>query len=131
MSKRLNTCRYVCLLPIQYENLPKFSIIKNILKIKTTIQNTHIVYIAIYYVLLFIKPLYLGIVFWKLNRCIFCIRLSLAMCDPGCENNGTCMSPEVCICPDGFSGKRCERGKLWFKTICSTITRIGRYNSTG
>lgn len=34
-----------------------------------------------------------------------------AMCDPACENNGTCMSPEVCICPDGFSGKRCERGK--------------------
>lgn len=33
------------------------------------------------------------------------------MCDFVCENNGICMLLEVCICFDGFFGKRCERGK--------------------
>lgn len=65
-----------------------------------------------------------------------------AMCDPACENNGTCMSPEVCICPDGFSGKRCERGKdgasnqcmlcvcfFWLKCMCME-TRKTKFDST-
>ncbi|ROT71044.1 putative fibrillin-1 [Penaeus vannamei] len=32
-------------------------------------------------------------------------------CDPGCENNGTCVGENVCVCPEGFRGKTCEVGK--------------------
>lgn len=52
------------------------------------------------------------------------------------------MSPEVCICPDGFSGKRCERGKdgasnqcmlcvcfFWLKCMCME-TRKTKFDST-
>ncbi|VDI75126.1 Hypothetical predicted protein, partial [Mytilus galloprovincialis] len=43
------------------------------------------------------------------KKCDAFVPSTRSLCDPSCENNGTCMSPEVCICPDGFSGKRCER----------------------
>ena len=33
------------------------------------------------------------------------------MCNPSCENKGTCISPNMCLCLDGFYGKRCEKGK--------------------
>ncbi|CAI9737408.1 wnt inhibitory factor 1-like isoform X2 [Octopus vulgaris] len=32
-----------------------------------------------------------------------------AMCYPKCENNGTCISPEKCACPEGYYGKHCEK----------------------
>ena len=25
---------------------------------------------------------------------------------------GTCMAPNICLCPHGYSGKNCEIGKL-------------------
>ncbi|XP_061140275.1 protein kinase C-binding protein NELL2 [Syngnathus typhle] len=31
-----------------------------------------------------------------------------AMCDGLCQNGGTCLSPNNCACPQGFTGKRCE-----------------------
>uniref|UniRef100_A0A8C7IZB9 Neural EGFL like 2 n=1 Tax=Oncorhynchus kisutch TaxID=8019 RepID=A0A8C7IZB9_ONCKI len=31
-----------------------------------------------------------------------------AMCDGLCQNGGTCISPNNCICQQGFTGKRCE-----------------------
>ncbi|XP_076469486.1 uncharacterized protein LOC143299878 [Babylonia areolata] len=31
-----------------------------------------------------------------------------ALCDPVCQNNGTCISPEICACPSGYHGKLCE-----------------------
>lgn len=34
-----------------------------------------------------------------------------AMCDGLCQNGGTCVSPNNCICQQGFTGKRCETGK--------------------
>ena len=34
------------------------------------------------------------------------------MCNPKCEHNGTCISPDICLCLDGFSGKRCEKGNI-------------------
>uniref|UniRef100_A0A4W5MX20 Neural EGFL like 2 n=1 Tax=Hucho hucho TaxID=62062 RepID=A0A4W5MX20_9TELE len=34
-----------------------------------------------------------------------------AMCDGLCQNGGTCISPNNCICQQGFTGKRCETGK--------------------
>ncbi|XP_041350202.1 wnt inhibitory factor 1-like isoform X2 [Gigantopelta aegis] len=34
---------------------------------------------------------------------------AFAMCNPSCQNNGTCVSPEVCACPPGYLGKHCEK----------------------
>ncbi|XP_054632815.1 protein kinase C-binding protein NELL2 isoform X1 [Dunckerocampus dactyliophorus] len=31
-----------------------------------------------------------------------------ATCDGLCQNGGTCLSPNNCACPQGFTGKRCE-----------------------
>ncbi|KAM9854079.1 protein kinase C-binding protein NELL2a [Aulostomus maculatus] len=31
-----------------------------------------------------------------------------AMCDGLCQNGGTCLSPNNCVCQQGFTGKRCE-----------------------
>ncbi|PVD24726.1 hypothetical protein C0Q70_15211 [Pomacea canaliculata] len=32
-----------------------------------------------------------------------------ALCNPVCQNNGTCISPEICACPSGYHGKLCEK----------------------
>uniref|UniRef100_A0AAY4EPY2 Protein kinase C-binding protein NELL2 n=1 Tax=Denticeps clupeoides TaxID=299321 RepID=A0AAY4EPY2_9TELE len=31
-----------------------------------------------------------------------------ALCDGLCQNGGSCISPDTCICQQGFTGKRCE-----------------------
>ncbi|XP_060128592.1 uncharacterized protein LOC118092273 [Zootoca vivipara] len=31
-----------------------------------------------------------------------------AVCDPSCENGGTCITPNICSCVYGFVGPRCE-----------------------
>ncbi|XP_019344239.1 latent-transforming growth factor beta-binding protein 2 isoform X6 [Alligator mississippiensis] len=36
------------------------------------------------------------------NRCI------KPVCDPPCQNKGSCNRPQVCICRSGFRGSRCE-----------------------
>uniref|UniRef100_A0A8B9QFD1 Latent transforming growth factor beta binding protein 2 n=1 Tax=Apteryx owenii TaxID=8824 RepID=A0A8B9QFD1_APTOW len=36
------------------------------------------------------------------NRCI------KPVCDPPCQNKGSCSRPQVCICRSGFQGSRCE-----------------------
>lgn len=33
-----------------------------------------------------------------------------ALCRPGCANGGLCVDPDVCSCPDGFTGARCQTG---------------------
>ncbi|XP_063862977.1 neurogenic locus notch homolog protein 1-like isoform X1 [Scylla paramamosain] len=30
------------------------------------------------------------------------------VCKPGCYNGGTCVAPGVCVCIEGFSGRRCQ-----------------------
>ncbi|XP_071952868.1 thrombomodulin-like [Antedon mediterranea] len=35
----------------------------------------------------------------------------LPICDPPCENNGNCVGPNNCECPDTYEGYRCEIGK--------------------
>ena len=35
---------------------------------------------------------------------------------------GTCMAPNICLCPHGYSGKNCEIGK--FKTTTKTTIRL-------
>ncbi|XP_073687375.1 protein kinase C-binding protein NELL2a [Garra rufa] len=31
-----------------------------------------------------------------------------ALCDGRCLNGGSCVSPNICVCPQGFSGQNCE-----------------------
>lgn len=42
-----------------------------------------------------------------------------AFCEDGCRSGGTCVSPNTCVCPSGFTGARCETGKLKILTSCS------------
>ncbi|KAM7396995.1 hypothetical protein PAMP_019994 [Pampus punctatissimus] len=35
-----------------------------------------------------------------------------AMCDGLCQNGGTCVSPNNCVCQQGFTGKRCETAQF-------------------
>ncbi|KAM7405760.1 hypothetical protein PAMP_000187 [Pampus punctatissimus] len=52
-----------------------------------------------------------------------------AFCEEGCRSGGTCVSPNTCVCPSGFTGRRCETvlhsisvsAALPYKTyLCST-----------
>ena len=36
--------------------------------------------------------------------------INLAICDPACENGGTCTAPNTCDCPEGYSGNQCQIG---------------------
>lgn len=48
------------------------------------------------------------------EQCLFSAGPPLAMCDGLCQNGGTCVSPNNCVCQQGFTGKRCETGKTSF-----------------
>lgn len=37
--------------------------------------------------------------------------LLIAICDPGCQHNGICISPGKCSCPENFYGPFCENEK--------------------
>lgn len=34
--------------------------------------------------------------------------VSLAVCQPPCQNRGSCSRPQLCVCRSGFRGARCE-----------------------
>uniref|UniRef100_A0A663DVE4 Latent-transforming growth factor beta-binding protein 1 n=1 Tax=Aquila chrysaetos chrysaetos TaxID=223781 RepID=A0A663DVE4_AQUCH len=36
------------------------------------------------------------------------VSLPFAVCDPPCQNKGSCSRPQVCTCRSGFQGSRCE-----------------------
>ena len=42
---------------------------------------------------------------------MYILIISSALCHPACLNNGTCTSPGVCECEDGWEGDYCEQGK--------------------
>ena len=50
---------------------------------------------------------------------------SLAICNPECQNGGVCSQPDVCDCPAGYSGDRCETRMLqillFFQIILYTM----------
>jgi hypothetical protein len=37
-----------------------------------------------------------------------------------CANKGECVAPDVCSCPEGFTGARCQQGKT------GKIAKIGK-----
>lgn len=36
--------------------------------------------------------------------------LATAFCEEGCRYGGTCVAPNQCACPSGFTGSHCEKG---------------------
>ena len=34
--------------------------------------------------------------------------LVIAVCEPACENQGICIRPNVCHCPEGWEGSQCQ-----------------------
>ncbi|CAL4109226.1 unnamed protein product, partial [Meganyctiphanes norvegica] len=40
------------------------------------------------------------------------------VCNPECKNNGICLEPNVCGCPDNFEGDYCEQPKLPSTKTC-------------
>ena len=51
---------------------------------------------------------YLREISLSLSLFFFCVT---AFCEEGCRYGGTCMAPNKCICPSGFTGSHCEKGK--------------------
>ena len=47
---------------------------------------------------------------YSINMSMYTIFYLLAICDPACENGGTCIEPNTCECVDGYSGTQCQTG---------------------
>ena len=53
--------------------------------------------------------------------CLFCSHMpayftifslcTIAVCEPPCQNGGSCVSPGVCMCLSGWGGQHCTTGK--------------------
>ena len=47
----------------------------------------------------------------NLLTCLKLNFITLAHCEPECENGGTCLSPGICLCQRKFKGPACQYGK--------------------
>ena len=52
------------------------------------------------------------------NKSVHC----LAVCDPECQNGGTCSAPDVCDCATGYVGDSCQTGE--FQCFWSAIVTL-------
>ena len=43
----------------------------------------------------------------------------LAICQPPCKNGGHCMRNNVCVCPEGYTGRRCQKSKTLLNMFAS------------
>lgn len=48
-----------------------------------------------------------------------------AFCEEGCRYGGTCVAPNKCACPSGFTGSHCEKGKVNL-TCFSGVCEVGK-----
>ena len=46
-----------------------------------------------------------------------------ALCNPGCLNGGSCIRPNVCSCPVGYTGPTCETGMCLNKILGREVYR--------
>ena len=70
-------------------------------------------------------PQILYFIVYKYCICLNSSKLCLAdLCDGFCKNGGTCLiesNKTKCICPDGYTGDKCEKGKKKKKNIVAHI----------
>ena len=43
------------------------------------------------------------------------------VCSPPCQNGGTCIDNDVCMCPAGFTGDQCDTGECGQFCICDDM----------
>ena len=58
---------------------------------------------------------------------------STAVCSPSCQNGGTCTRPNVCQCPAGWTGSRCQYGNSAiqkYTTLCMLACRVTFFKFT-
>ena len=55
------------------------------------------------------------------KQCYYYLVVS-AICNPHCENGGTCVSPNVCSCDKTFTGRQCEI-RTYLKIIDKKVNR--------
>ncbi len=50
-------------------------------------------------------------VFYRNGSVFISLLCFSAVCSPPCKNGGQCMRNNVCSCPEGYTGKRCQKSK--------------------
>lgn len=57
---------------------------------------------------LFISSSRVHIASWYHSSLLLCFS---AVCSPPCKNGGQCRRNNVCSCPEGYTGKRCQKSE--------------------
>uniref|UniRef100_A0A3P9M4T7 von Willebrand factor D and EGF domains n=1 Tax=Oryzias latipes TaxID=8090 RepID=A0A3P9M4T7_ORYLA len=65
---------------------------------------------------------------WKttLERYTSLVFFCSAVCSPPCKNGGQCMRNNVCSCPEGYAGQRCQRSKSLQFEVMLTCWKGGK-----